>query len=212
MSDINVALATRNNILVYMRKVMRPVAQGEILEHCDLPKGVDDRRLVATVDRSFRTLTASGEVVRMKAEHNAGPFAAKYMYRLAGPLDPTPRTIRTYKPRGTGRDAQRSERLSKMQAEANAIAAQIKAKQAEEAVARLDKQHEATREAALIHEATKRNAEGKFDTSVERLRIAPSGQMISGGQTNSLAGVNVEVTSSGLTITLGKITVTIKAD
>lgn len=186
MSAINVALATRNNILVYMRKVMRPVKQAEILEHCDLPKGVSNKQLIAGVDRAFRTLVGSGEVVRMKVVAPESTFDAKYTYRLAGPLDPTPKAIRAYKPRGMGDRAK--AKTASLQAEANAIAEQIKVKQVEE---------------------KQRDDRG---ASVERRRVTGAGEMISVGQVNTLAGVNVEVTSSGLTITLGKITVTIKAD
>lgn len=214
MNAINISLAVRNNILHYMRKVMWPVTQADILDHCDLPK-LHGKNLNTAVNRAFIALRASGEVVGMPIE-GAGNFEAKLKYRLAGPLDPAPKAIKTYAARGTGEKARAAtSRLQKLQAEANAIAAQIQAKQAEEA-----KKEERPATYADVKERLfndplilRTNGEEKLRVGEKNtyethhlgapLTIAPAGK--------KLAGVDVQVTPDGLTIRIGSINVTIKA-
>jgi hypothetical protein len=210
MSGINVALATRNNILVYMRKVMRPVTQAEIIDNCDMPKCVPLAQLPSVVDRGFRSLATAGEVIRMPAP-DAKYFGTRYVYRLAGPMDPTPKTIRVYAPHGSGKKPK--SKTARMQLEANAIAEQlrtypapIKANPILQALAKkaMDEKYESSPDKSVEQEPQQAepgptwHPKGHYDSH-------PVGYLIP-------EGVQVDVTSTGLTITLGKITVTIKAD
>lgn len=225
MNAINVNLAIRNNILAFMRKKMKPVTQGEVLDDCDLPKGLHKSQLLTAVNRAFRSLVESREIIRVPVENRTGLFEARYTYRLAGPLDPAPKVIRAYAPRGTGPKAQLLKKQREA-AEANAVAARMReeAAAAEVAKGRNDPRTEALgvspNASAPVMQAMADNymtdrdkayAKKDYDSipiPAEAILFTKRVQ-----EANTLPpGVNVEVTSTGVTITLGKITVTVKAD
>lgn len=217
MNAINISLAIRNNILHYMRKVMWPVTQADILDHCDLPK-LHGKNLNTAVNRAFIALRASGEVVGMPIE-GAGNFEAKLKYRLAGPLDPAPKAIKTYAARGTGEKARAAtSRLQKLQAEANAIAAQIQAKQAEEAKKEERPATYADVKETLFGAVTPSSPDNSPSDDYIKYRSKSGyethnlGAPLTGTSAGKkLAGVDVQVTPEGLTIRIGSINVTIKA-
>lgn len=220
MNAINVNLAIRNNILAFMRKKMKPVTQGEVLDDCDLPKGLHKTQLLTAVNRAFRSMVESGEIIRIPVENRTGLFSARYVYRLAGPLDPAPKVIRAYAPRGTGPKAQLLKKQREA-AEANAVAEKLrneKAAEHEVAQSRADPRTEALGVSPNASAPVMQDMADNYMTDRDKAYAKRGydthnlGYPFSGEANTLPPGVNVEVTSTGVTITLGKITVTVKAD
>lgn len=211
MNAINVNLAIRNNILAFMRKKMKPVTQGEVLDDCDLPKGLHKSQLLTGVNRAFRSLVESREIIRVPVENRTGLFAARYTYRLAGPLDPAPKVIRAYAPRGTGPKAQLLKK-QREQAEANAIAERMR-EEAAEANSMFAQAINPNASAPVMQAMADNYMTDRDKAYAKRGYDTHNLGYPFSGEANTLPkGISVEVTSSGVVITHGNITVTVKAD
>lgn len=103
--DINVALAIRNNVMLYMKTAGKPVTTADLLENAKLPTVRSDADLSTRVNRALMDMIRAGQVIRMPIEGAPRFGAARYTYRLPGKFDPAPQELRSYKPR---REAKKS--------------------------------------------------------------------------------------------------------
>lgn len=190
MNAINVALSVRNNILQYLNTLpaSRPgagVTTRDFMDSPFMPEGV--ARAPQTVQHAFEALRRSGELVREAIPHPAFQ-APRYHYRLRTEQDPAPAVLETKKPRRI---------LRKHIKDSNAVAEQLRSKKA----AWPERTEEIAKLSKALDEVNAELAQEKMNALSKEVC-----EMI-----NARARVDVQVTTTGITIRLGDINITITA-
>lgn len=217
MNAINASLAIRNNVLIFAGEWPdRFFTVRNFLDSRHMPEGVNNP--MESASHQLIELAKQGVLVREKIKDYVFP-GPKYRYRLREEGDPavSPSPVRQWKPAKDKRTNQPRRTTAKLQREANALAEQIR-KQHAAAEAEVAKGRADPRTAALgvnIDGVHSKPTDVRFPSLYAMAKDAIDQRVaaLSGEANTKLPdGINIDVTSAGLTISLGKITLTIKAE
>lgn len=228
MNAINASLAIRNNVLIFAGEWPdRFFTVRNFLDSRHMPEGVNNP--MESASHQLIELAKQGVLVREKIKDYVFP-GPKYRYRLREEGDPaaSPSPVRQWKPAKDKRTNQPRRTTAKLQREANALAEQIRKQHAE----RNDPRAQAINPnaSAPVMQAMTDNymsdrdkAYAKRGYETHNLRYPPLFGVAKdaidkrvaalSGEANTLPdGIKIDVTPAGLTVSLGKITLTIKAE